>query len=627
MTPAAETTETKISSEAEVEVEGDNRKLGISNLIELYRSKYQDDVDNGKDVNSNAFYIHPAVEFVHSDNDESVSVRVTQQIQNGTTLVRLPKEERVSLTVDDGRRYSNDEIKILKSVLKKIKTKFHQKIDQRNSVYTYGDVGLAVVIMYDLTKQKLYTKAWPSPQTMKKHYYPLWDPASFTSSKMESLLQGTYTIDATERFWTSLKDTFDRIVGPVLLQNDTVEFVPRRFRSSSSLSSSSSSSNSTSPTKDEMWDAFLYASSLVRSRSHGGSEGSGDPEIIPVVDLVNGVPSSCQDEINVEVQGSVIKDQKTNQLVVCSDLSASRSIEPGQELMLSYGDITASASLVKYAFCPAALLKANAEPSVDVVLVKKIPSCLGPTDDLRRRACYQLGGIPVDDLEGSFVFEMNRTDLETYRSTPVLRGESDNLGSFRQFLLFAHILTEEEVRSNLATGRLRCQNMRPEVLGLLHLVMIDHLLMNVTTLGTSTNAEDINASSDAEVDGNIGLAAIYRARISQRDTIARWRHAFCRKYNIPSEHTDPKHTFTMAQSMMEQMGIFLPPPLPRPSAPSCLMKSRGCWVCGRTLGLKGCSKCKSVCYCGRDHQILHWKQGHKAECDPAFALDAASGLP
>ena len=169
--------------------------------------------------------------------------------------------------------------------------------------------------------------------------------------------------------------------------------------------------------------------------------------------------------------------------------------------------------------------------------------------------------------------------------------------------------------------------MRAEVLGLLHLVMIDHLLMNVTTLGTSTNAEDMASALDAEVVRDIGLAAIYRSRISQRDAMAQWRHAFCRKYNVPSEHTDPKLSFTLAQGMMEQTGTVLPPPLPRPSAPSCLMNSRGCWVCGKTLGLKGCSKCKSVSYCGRDHQILHWRRGHKAECDPAYALDAASGLP
>ena len=229
------------------------------------------------------------------------------------------------------------------------------------------------------------------------------------------------------------------------MKSDTVDFVPSQFRSPSS---------SSSPTKDETWEAFLYASSLVRSRSHGGSKGNGDPVIIPLVDLLNGVPSSCEDEINVEIQGSVVKDRKSNQRVVCSDLTANRLIEPGQELILSYGDIAASACLIKYAFCPASLLKANAASSVDVILVKNIPHCLGPPDDLRKRACYQSGGIPVDDLEGSFVFEMNQADLETYRSTPVLRGESDNLASFRQFLLLSHILTDDEVRTNLATGRL-----------------------------------------------------------------------------------------------------------------------------------------------------------------------------
>lgn len=38
-----------------------------------------------------------------------------------------------------------------------------------------------------------------------------------------------------------------------------------------------------------------------------------------------------------------------------------------------------------------------------------------------------------------------------------------------------------------------------------------------------------------------------------------------------------------------------------------------CDVCG-CLGDKKCSKCQSVCYCCRDHQIIGWKAGHKGEC-------------
>ncbi|OEU10310.1 hypothetical protein FRACYDRAFT_247265 [Fragilariopsis cylindrus CCMP1102] len=50
-------------------------------------------------------------------------------------------------------------------------------------------------------------------------------------------------------------------------------------------------------------------------------------------------------------------------------------------------------------------------------------------------------------------------------------------------------------------------------------------------------------------------------------------------------------------------------------------KRSGCALCGATR-FKGGSKlreyikCKAVVYCCRNHQVLHWKNGHKQECSP-----------
>ena len=39
-----------------------------------------------------------------------------------------------------------------------------------------------------------------------------------------------------------------------------------------------------------------------------------------------------------------------------------------------------------------------------------------------------------------------------------------------------------------------------------------------------------------------------------------------------------------------------------------------CRVCG-LHGSKQCSKCHAINYCGKEHQVIDWKNGHKDECD------------
>lgn len=44
-------------------------------------------------------------------------------------------------------------------------------------------------------------------------------------------------------------------------------------------------------------------------------------------------------------------------------------------------------------------------------------------------------------------------------------------------------------------------------------------------------------------------------------------------------------------------------------------KVRVCAACGQAgVGLKQCSRCHSVWYCGRDCQAVDWKRGHKFVC-------------
>lgn len=38
-----------------------------------------------------------------------------------------------------------------------------------------------------------------------------------------------------------------------------------------------------------------------------------------------------------------------------------------------------------------------------------------------------------------------------------------------------------------------------------------------------------------------------------------------------------------------------------------------CVVCGET-GRARCAQCGVTVYCGREHQVQHWKDGHKQQC-------------
>jgi len=38
-----------------------------------------------------------------------------------------------------------------------------------------------------------------------------------------------------------------------------------------------------------------------------------------------------------------------------------------------------------------------------------------------------------------------------------------------------------------------------------------------------------------------------------------------------------------------------------------------CFICG-CLGTKLCGGCKNINYCSKEHQLLHWKNGHKTLC-------------
>lgn len=88
--------------------------------------------------------------------------------------------------------------------------------------------------------------------------------------------------------------------------------------------------------------------------------------------------------------------------------------------------------------------------------------------------------------------------------------------------------------------------------------------------------------------------------------------------------------FKVFRSQLPRMNQFFSsdPPPDDPAdeigpAPSAQKYQPLCEVCG-CIGPKQCSQCKSVSYCCKDHQTLHWKAGHKTACGKHVSHDSGN---
>lgn len=78
------------------------------------------------------------------------------------------------------------------------------------------------------------------------------------------------------------------------------------------------------------------------------------------------------------------------------------------------------------------------------------------------------------------------------------------------------------------------------------------------------------------------------------------------------------HVFRCQLPRRNRFYSFYPPDEEHPvseeqSPDGCPDLAPLCWVCG-FRGEKTCSKCHNARYCSKEHQIVHWKNGHKEQC-------------
>ena len=403
--------------------------------------------------------------------------------------------------------------------------------------------------------------------------------------------------------------------------------------------------------------------------------------ILPIIDLTNGLPAGC-DDINVAVltdtwdsgviqqmmmkSSSTPSHQQLEQLSIrksattavkyvdrennhaVTALYATKDIEPGQELLLDYGELPPSSFLIKYGCIPQQYLT-SVGTMTDSVLLQLPPTIpVPPVHNPNRVKALKLNEFPTtrDGLK-EWRLWLTPTDLQPLRqlivasiassSSTNTSGQAQqlqmqyyqiepvNLKMLRQYLIVAHVGDDALVQNFLETGRLY-GHLDPKELWK-HIISVFDYNLSLLYDGTETSGgsggnrnddwqqrtcllnntiELQNLKQDDEIGNEDGKKMPFTQRTSTiqrilyRDALSQWRHVLCRFYGVTSHVDDHK------QEQQSRPRNSSPPP-------PGLEYGVGCIVCGKTSPFKRCSNCKCVGYCCREHQKIHWKV-HKKAC-------------
>ena len=625
---------------------GKQREAAISALIKSYQTKYSSKKD---------FFVSPSIGFVATDDYGSISVQAREEIEAGTLLLKLPAQERISTFTRD---------KTLKKVLQEldqlyqqhantvISTKHdtdsdsndHNETSPLKEIMEYGEIALAVILLYaygtatdetndsSILSQVLQT--WPTLSELRG-CCSIWEPTKASDAASKSaweLLRGTYTVELLRLTYAAHHFVLEQLVIPTLEKYQLMDVL-------------TFPSTATSTSEEPMYmvrEAYWHASYLVRSRAYEGQTKGNTaavkrPEMMPLVDLINGLATSCSSlgRVNVQVDHSA-KDGTTTVRALANNKTenaVNNSIEAGTELIVSYGDHSVTGFISRYGFCPAEMLTCQQYVTDDVLL--RLPPNLGPPDRLQVWASQELKyPATPDEVEKYKCFLPNASlvsfSKQMQANTFLLMGGPGGGGTFsegdilqtyyrqvpqlpalHQYLEMCHMASEQEIIYAVNTRQLKVEGASELHVSHLFQVLVDHTLVDRTDLDASNNALDLQCANAPDAPSDI--VAAYRARIFQRDALAQWRHAFCQRHGFPSEHAETKYYEKYTLGKFKDH-LFLPK-LPKSKAPQCLLAKGGCRFCGRTIKLLSCGKCRVMKYCSKEHQKADWKY-HKKLCDP-----------
>eukprot|EP00049_Salpingoeca_infusionum_P020676 m.364841 g.364841 ORF g.364841 m.364841 type:complete len:538 (+) comp28701_c0_seq1:65-1678(+) len=320
--------------------------------------------------------------------------------------------------------------------------------------------------------------------------------------------------------------------------------------------------------EDKAAHLFQEAMTLVTSRTHGGPAGAG---IAPIVDLCNGSHDG-EEGINVAFATHLINGEYT------PGLRATRDIEAGEELIVSYGELFHMFFYAMYGACPEPSLHSRLGKDFEPVFPAQLPSPSDPLADLRYEALKMFGydrntldvtKCPLD----SEPFQFSEAKLVHYRAGANVEDEQ----RFRQLQGILH--GDDFTLNNVVTlGRLRSTTLTPEKMAELMCQDI------VASLPKGTGADDLQRANDPNTPDIVADAL--RLRTLHRELLLRWEHAIRLRYGLP-----------MPVSVHRPAGAML------------------CEGCGATVCVKRCARCKQAGFCGRVCQRAEWKR-HKLVCKP-----------
>lgn len=539
------------------------RERAVVSLVEFLKKKYP----------KKGFSISNNVEFVVTE-ECAMAAKAISSIKKDDILLVIPESSRLSLAIQGD---FNDEVK---RILKRIDRDLERFKEQPS--FETCEISVAILVMLAAaideetegsSLRSLQAATWPSIEDVQaQDLAPYWK-----EEQVNDVLPYSIVSELSKGRRSHLSSVFSEVIYPNTLKNPD-KFINREIKKDEK-------NNDTQ--EEKLRKSFYYAFSICFSRAHEKHEG---PEIIPLVDLFNGMDEEiCSEGINVKLargfwpflHGSIYRNDFN---LKCSAVYASRNIEAGEELIISYGDITASQFLAKYGSVP---MKFIESPKIrDTVSVYCPPDIIPPrSDKLRMKALEEINGFPLEE------FRSQRMPLAYFEPHTLMMyqhygQEDEQLKMMRQFLILSHVVPNSVVENNIRTGRLQCNDINSIDICKALCDVVDHTIHQLG--GSTTSHEDMSEAN--KLGTPTWKVAMLRTRISQRETLLVWRNLFLKNYGL------------------------LDCPYPVIPLNPCQSRSRGsCLICGKTYPIKVCTRCKSVWYCSREHQKTDWKK-HKLEC-------------